>query len=99
MVIPQNKSTASQKNFLQFGWSKNFLDLTVISLNMRNDFNSYFTWNYQSDDEMHQYNSFTRTCIQQKFYTVKRIFPDKWKNLNGFIMNVSTSTLYYDQIV
>lgn len=96
LIIFQN-STSNQKKFFKFGWSKNFLDLTAISLITEHDFNGSFIRNYRWDNEMHQYNPFTRTYIQNKFSTGKKIFPDKLKDLNGFEMTTGKSSGYDEE--
>ena len=87
MIIFLEGTSGSREELLRFGWSKNFLDLTVIDLKQN--------WDQQLQSEdlervvYHYFNPFNDT-YQRSYFRGEPIFPNKLLDLKGYEMKVES---------
>ena len=63
------------QELLEFAWSLKFLDFVILTVS--ND----------SDAVTIEYNPFTSLCNKNYVNSTREIFPDKLRNMNGYILN------------
>ena len=83
LVIFQNKigkniSESFFENILKYGWSRKFLDFSVIEINLDNNLSF-----------LHYFNPFHGLYNKILFDCNGDIFPEKFKDLNGYSLNIS----------
>ena len=77
-------------------WKEKYLYITIIEI-----LQNQSTVNFMTDEPsivIHQYNPFNMTYKNERFLKNVEIFPDKLKNLNGYILHALNYPYYTEEI-
>lgn len=78
------KENCVYEKFLRYMWSKNFLDVSILQLKIKQVSNNFFFINNLTRVVIHEFNPFTDEYKRRIFIGTTHLFSDKLEDMNGF---------------
>lgn len=80
MIILLDRKNSNRENVLRFGWSNNFLNLTILDVEKKAKVGNFFNGQRQGRKVIHYFNPFSEIYTRRRYTKGLVIFPKKLKD-------------------